>query len=180
MSSGHDTDSGTDRGSLVEHDDRPAVRFRRTYSHPAARVWAAITESSELERWFPSRVEMERHAGGRISFSGDPNMPVMTGTVLIYEAPRRLAFTWGGSELHLEVEPQGEQRCVLTLTEVLDARNAAARNAAGWQVCLAELGKHLAGLAADGPHSATAESWRLHYDDYVAAGMPSGAEIPGG
>ena len=53
-------------------------------------------------------------------------------------------------------------------------------SAAGWTVCLAELGKHLAGPRAGGPHSDTAKSWRRHYDDYVAAGMPSGAGIPAG
>jgi len=56
----------------------------------------------------------------------------------------------------------------------------AARDAAGWTVCLAELGKHLAGQVAGGPHSETAESWREHYEAYVAAGMPSGSYIPAG
>ena len=69
---------------------------------------------------------------------------------------------------------------MLTLTNVRDARDAAARNAAGWAVCLAELGKLLAGRTADGPHSATAESWQEHYDSYVAQGLPSGAFVPGG
>ena len=69
---------------------------------------------------------------------------------------------------------------MLTLTDVIESRDAAARNAAGWAVCLAELDKHVAGLIAGGPHGSTAESWREHYADYVTAGMPSGAAIPGG
>jgi hypothetical protein len=82
--------------------------------------------------------------------------------------------------LHFALEASDDGGCVLTLTDVLEALDAAARNAAGWTVCLAELGKHLAGHVADGPHSETAESWREHYEDYVATGMPSGAYIPGG
>jgi uncharacterized protein YndB with AHSA1/START domain len=171
-----------DRGTLVDHDGRPAVRFRREYSHRVERLWAAITEPDELERWFPSKVRMGREAGGTIEFYGDPSLPDSshTGTILIYDPPKRLAYTWGAGELHFALEARADGGSVLTLTDVLEARDAAARNAAGWTVCLAELGKHLAGQVADGPHSDTAESWREHYEACVAAGMPSGAYIPAG
>jgi uncharacterized protein YndB with AHSA1/START domain len=171
-----------DRGTLVDHDGRPAVRFRREYARPVQRLWAAITEPDELARWFPSNVRMEPKAGGTIAFFGDSNLPESghAGTILVYDPPRRLAYTWGDSELHFELEPKGEDACVLTLTDVLEARDAAARNAAGWAVCLAELGKLLAGQVAGGPHGGSAESWREHYEAYVAAGMPSGAHIPAG
>ena len=118
--------------------------------------------------------------GGRITFRDDPNLPAETsGTVLAFDPPRQLAFTWGGDELHLTVEPDGEQACTLTLLNVLEARDTAARNAAGWTVCLAELDKYVGGGVADGPHSATAAPWKEHYAAYVAAGVPSGAPIPG-
>lgn len=171
-----------DRGTLVDHNGRPAVRFRREYAQPAERLWAAITEPDELERWFPSKVRMQPEAGGTIEFYGDPNLPDsgQTGIILVYEPPKRLAYTWGASELHFALEARNDGGCVLTLTDVLEARDAAARNAAGWTVCLAELGKQLAGQVAGGPHSEIAESWREHYEDYVAAGMPSGAYLPSG
>jgi uncharacterized protein YndB with AHSA1/START domain len=168
----------TDRGTYIEHEGRPAVRFVRRYPHPAERVWAAVSEPDELAHWFPSRVGLEPSAGGRITFSGDPNLPPTSGTVLVYDPPRRLVFTWGGDELHLTVAPDGAQGCTLTLVNVLEARDTAARNAAGWAVCLAELDKHLRDDSADGPHSATAEPWREHYAAYVAAGLPAGAHVP--
>jgi uncharacterized protein YndB with AHSA1/START domain len=170
----------TDRGTYVEHEGRPAVRFVRRYPHPAERVWAAVSEPEGLAQWFPSRVELEPRAGGRIAFRGDPNLPAETGgTVLAYDPPRRLAFTWGGDELHLTVEPDGEQACSLTLLNVLEARDTAARNAAGWTVCLTELDTYLRDGTADGPHRVGAEPWEEHYAAYVSAGMPSGAPIPG-
>jgi len=170
----------TDRGTYVEHDGRPAVRFTRSYPHPAERVWAAVSEPAALAHWFPSHVELEPRTGGRIAFHGDPNLPAdSSGTVLAYDPPRRLAFTWGGDELHLTVEPAGARACTLTLLNVLEARDTAARNAAGWTVCLAELDKYLRDGAADGPHSTGAEPWAEHYAAYVAAGVPSGAPIPG-
>src|SRR4029450_2344427 len=73
----------TDRGTYVEHDGRPAVRFTRRYPHSADRVWAAVSEPAGLQHWFPSRVELEPRVGGRIAFRDDPNLPEETsGTVL--------------------------------------------------------------------------------------------------
>lgn len=171
-----------ERGTLIDHDGRPAVRFRRDFAHPVERLWAAITDPDDLAHWFPSKVRMEPWAGGTIEFFGDPNLPETrsSGTILEFEPPTRLAYSWHASELHFTIEPAGDGGCVLTLTDVLEASDAAARNAAGWTVCLAELGKHLAGQRADGPHSDTAESWKRHYDEYISTGMPSGAWIPAG
>lgn len=166
-------------GTFIEHDGRPAVQFRRSYDHPVERVWQALTNPAELVSWFPSEVALEPRVGGAIEFSGDPNMPSFSGTVLAYEPPTRLAYSWGTDELHFELQPAGAGGCVLTLVNVLSATGAAARQAAGWQVCLAELDQALAGRTAGGPHSEAATPWRPIYDSYVAAGMPSGAPIPG-
>ena len=167
-----------DPGTFVMVNGRPAVRFSRSYDHPVERLWTALTDPGELPRWFPSKVAIEPRVGGAIEFSGDANMPLSTGTILEYQPPHRLAYTWGDTELHFELEPVGATGCVLTLVNVLGASDEAARNAAGWSVCLAELDKLVAGAGADGPHAASARSWREFYDAYVAAGLPSGAEIP--
>ncbi|MFI1466571.1 SRPBCC family protein [Streptomyces wuyuanensis] len=166
------------RGTFIDFQGRPAVRFQRSYPHSAERVWSAVSEPDGLAHWFPSRVRLEPHEGGRIEFSDDPNLPATTGTVLFFEPPHRLAFTWGDDEIHLEVAPEGEG-CRLTLTNVLSARDTAARNAAGWSVCLTELDRSLEGAAGSGPHGESAEPWKPYYDAYVADGMPAGAEIPG-
>jgi uncharacterized protein YndB with AHSA1/START domain len=167
-----------DFGTYIEHDGRPAVRFVRTYPHSIDRVWAAVTNPDELRHWFPAEVVVDLRVGGIITFSGDPHADDQTGTVLACDPPRRLAFTWADDELHFELEPLGESACRFTLINVLHERDTAARNGAGWHVCLAELGKVVAGDRADGPHSASATPWQPLYDAYVAAGVPSGAEIP--
>ena len=168
----------SDLGSYVEHEGRPAVRFVRTYPHPADRLWAAISESGELASWFPSSVELEPRAGGVVRFSGDPYMDGMTGVVLTYEPPRRLAFTWGPDELHFTVDPVDGGSSRLTLVNVLDDRSTAARNASGWHVCLAELAKRLDGVPSRGPHSEDTEPFEPIYQAHVEAGLPSGAPIP--
>lgn len=167
-----------DAGTYIEHDGRPAVRFVRTFPHSVARVWEAITEPGQTARWFPSTLTLEPRVGGIAAFSGDPHMADSAGTVLAYDPPREVAFTWGADEVHLLLAEEGGG-CVLTLVNVLEQGPAAARNAAGWTVCLIELDRLLdGGDVGGGPHSPLADSWRPHYDAYVAAGLPSGAEMP--
>ena len=168
-----------DRGTYIEYGGRPAVRFQRSCPCAMERVWAAVTEPEELSHWFPSTVTIELWAGGKITFSDDPHLEPTTGAILLFDPPRRLAFSWYVDELHFELESVGDTDCQLTLINVLEARDTAARNAAGWSVCLAELDKHLAGKLTKGPHSDTAEPWRPYYEAYLADGMPSGAPIPG-
>jgi hypothetical protein len=123
-------------------------------------------------------VEIDLVRDGEIRFSGDPHAEATTGRILELEPPRRLAFTWSADELHFELEAVGEDRCRLTLINVLENRDAAARNAAGWAVCLGELDKLIAGARPDGPHTETAAAWRPLYEANIAAGMPHGAWLP--
>jgi uncharacterized protein YndB with AHSA1/START domain len=168
-----------ERGAYVEIDGRPAVRFERILDHPVDRVWAAISEPAELAHWFPSRVEHEARDGGTIRFSDDPYADGSTGMILAFDPPHRFAFTWGEDEVHLELSSVEPDRCRLVLIDVLDARDAAARNAAGWTVCLDELLKAIAGAPSDGPHSAeNSRRFQPLYDGYTAAGLPGGAAIP--
>ncbi|MFF0780081.1 SRPBCC family protein [Streptomyces sp. NPDC003720] len=164
---------------LTLDDGRPAVRFTRIYDLPQDRVWRLVTDPGELAGWFPSRAEMDLRPGGAITFSGDPNMPESTGTVLAADPPRHLSFEWGGDELRFGLEAEDVRRTRLTLTDVLADDKAAARNAAGWEVCLAALDARARGEHPDGPHAGAGAAWREFYDAYVAAGAPSGAPVPG-
>jgi uncharacterized protein YndB with AHSA1/START domain len=166
-------------GSFLALDDgRPAVVLARAYARPAEGVWSLLFEPG----WFPARADFELRPGGTVRFSGDPNQPDSTGLVLAAEEPRRLAFEWGGDEIRLDVtEEEGTGRTRLTLTDVLADAEAAARNAAGWEVCLTALDALARGESTEGPHGADAGAlWRECYDGYVEAGFPSTAPVPGG
>jgi uncharacterized protein YndB with AHSA1/START domain len=173
-------DLTADLGSYLEVGGRPAVRFERTYPYSIDRVWATITEPAELVHWFPApNVNIEPRVGGTITFSGDPNVESQPGTILVWEPPNRLAFTWGRDELRFELEAIDGGSCRLVLLDLLERRDAAARNAGGWLVCLGELAKTVAGQPGDGPHSdSVVASWPEVYDAHIAAGLPYGAEIP--
>lgn len=167
-----------DLGTYLEYDGRPAVRFERTYPHPIERVWSAITDPDDLSAWFPSSVRMESHVGGEIAFSDDPNLEPSTGQILAYEPPHRLAYTWEGDELHFWLDAT-EHGCALVMVNVLDARDTAARNAAGWTLCLTALDARLADTTLAESHVGSEAPWRPIYDQHVAAGLPHGAAIPG-
>ena len=158
---------------LTLDDGRPAVRVSRTYDHPVARVWHFVTDTGELAHWFPSRAEIELRPGGTIRFSGDPHMEDSTGRVIAVDEPRHLSFEWGGDELHFDLEALDEKRTRFTLTNVLSAADTAARNGAGWEVCLAALDARARGEQAE------SRPWQDLYEAYVDAGIPSGAPVPG-
>ncbi|NEE22050.1 SRPBCC family protein [Streptomyces sp. SID7499] len=164
---------------LTLDDGRPAVRFSRVYDHPVDRVWQFVTDADELERWFPSRAEIELRPGGTVRFSGDPHMEDSTGRVLAVDPPQHLAFEWGGDEIRFDLEETGEKSTRFTLTNVLDAQDSAARNGAGWEVCLTALDARARGEDTAGPHAGADAPWKELYAAYVAAGMPSGAPVPG-
>lgn len=175
-------------GSYATIEDTPTLTFERRLSHPVERVWRAITESDELQHWFPSKVGVdELLPGAEMTFEFE-DMPLdapssMSGRVTDVDPPRLFAFTWGppGHEDHLrfELEPADDGAgCTLSLTVALAARDKAARDSAGWHVCLDRLERFVAG--EDGPAvTGVTEDWRGLYDEYQRRGVPAGAPIPG-
>ena len=166
-------------GQYAEVEGRGAVTFIRSYPVPAAEAWAAVSTAEGLAGWFPSSVRFE-HDAGLVALSGDPNQAGSTERIVDWEPPRRWAFEWGGDLLEFIVEGS-DAEAELTLRNWLGDTRTAARNAAGWHVCLAALARKLG--RPEGPHAGPADAgapdWDHVYEGYVAAGLPSGAPIPG-
>jgi uncharacterized protein YndB with AHSA1/START domain len=165
-------------GTYETVDGRPAVRFERRLAHPVERVWRSLTEPAELGHWFPSQVSGDLRVGGtlRFCFPGH-EIPDTEGEVVELEPPRLLAFWWGTELLRFELSPQ-EGGTLLRLTHVLTAADQAARDAAGWHVCLDRLERSLAGEDTAAPGPEPTGEWRGLYDAYEARGLPTGAEVP--
>ncbi|MBA3743167.1 SRPBCC family protein [Sporichthya sp.] len=169
--------SDANRGTYLEVKGRPALRFRRNYPHPVERVWAAVSTPAGLKNWFPGQVTLEPWVDGAMTFDMDPNAPAGTGKVLTWQPPTRFSFTWHDDEVHLTLEADGSN-CVFTLTNVLSEKDGAARNGAGWSVCLGELTRHLDGVPGTDPNEAGTDLWQPLFEAYAAAGLPSGATLP--
>ena len=167
-------------GTYSEVDGRPSLRFVREYPHPIERVFALVTEPDELAHWFPARVDPASWAVGavvRYTFSVDGDGG--SGTVLAHEPPERVGFSWEGDELWFELAPLPGGGTRLTFTTLLAGRDTAARNAAGWEVCLDALTRTVEDGTAAAPDDSPTPEWERHYDAYVAEGVPSGAPVPG-
>jgi uncharacterized protein YndB with AHSA1/START domain len=93
----------TGRYQTVE--DRPVVRFERTFPHPVKEVWEAITDPSRLAQWFPTTVDFAALApGAPIRFECVRlELRAMSGEVRVVDPPRELVFTWGQDELSFEL-----------------------------------------------------------------------------
>jgi uncharacterized protein YndB with AHSA1/START domain/DNA-binding transcriptional ArsR family regulator len=57
------------------------------------RVFQALTEKAELERWFVRTIEIELRPGGAARFEWSPEI-IEVGKVLAYEPSRRFSYTW--------------------------------------------------------------------------------------
>ena len=133
----------TDLGELDRSGAAWRLRFVRTFAHSPERVWRALTEPAELEAWFPTTIEGERTAGAPLTFTfrrGEAD--AFEGRMLECEPPRLLEFMWGTDKIRFELEPVADGSR-LTLYDTVDDNGKAARDAAGWHVCLAGLARLL-------------------------------------
>lgn len=82
------------------------MRFERRFDRPIEEVWAALTEPELLAKWFYPL--QGRHAVGETIFIPWDETG-LTSTVVAYEPPRLLAYTW-----HQPGEPESIVRWELT------------------------------------------------------------------
>jgi len=142
---------------------RPAVRLERTLRQPPAVVWRALIDCEELAAWFPCDILTEEWKVGaalRFVFRGG-EWHDLEGTVLEYDEPRVLAYTWGDDVLRFELEAAREGTRLVLINEVDSP--AAARNAAGWESCLDRL---------EG-RTPPPDGWQERFERYVAAFEPA-------
>lgn len=158
-------------GDLKRADDRWQLRFRREMRHSQERVWRALTDPDELRRWFPDQVKVDEwKVGVKMRFEdAEHNIQPFDGEVLAYEPPRLLEFRWGTDLIRLEVAPSGNGS-VLTLVDTIDELGKAARDGAGWHVCLDALEAALDGRKPD-------VAWKAVHAEYVKKFGPEASTI---
>ncbi len=151
-------------GVLEELGDQWRLRFVRELAHPPEKVWRAITERRHLEAWFPHRIVGEWIVGAPLRFESE--FGDFDGEVLAYEPPSLVEFRWRPDTIRLEVVPRADG-CTLSLTDTIDELGKAARDAAGWHVCLDALELELAGGHPERGAQHSRDRWHEVHPGYV-------------
>lgn len=175
----------TPQATLHTVGGRPMLRFERRLRHPVSRVWRAVTEPAELAGWFPFLVDVDRRAGGAMTFTEPKGLvEPSSGTVTAWDPPSVFAFRWRTDDLRFELTADGDGT-LLVFTQVFDERPAAAIFAAGWELCLAALESGVDGVDGVGyrPEPGEWQRWNARYveefgllDGEVRA-VPDGREL---
>jgi uncharacterized protein YndB with AHSA1/START domain len=129
-------------GEVTVANDALQVVFRRRYSKPIEKVWAAITTPERLADWL-AVAEIELKLGGAIRLNWN-NLHSMEGRITACEPPHVFAWSWqiDGRETLVRFDLQSDQNgCLLTLTHsgLSPRAGAGAGVRAGWHA-------HLEGL----------------------------------
>jgi uncharacterized protein YndB with AHSA1/START domain len=150
------------------------LRFTRTLRHPQEKVWRAITEPEQLSQWFPTTIEGERAPGAPLRFSFPAGQaPPMDGEMLEFEPEDVMELRWGPDVIRIELR-QVAEGTELTLIDTLEEHGKAARDAAGWHVCLDALEADLAGASNGREQMST---WNEVHPHYVGSFGPEAATI---
>lgn len=105
--------------STKQREEPEIRRFERRLPHRPEKVWRALTDADELEKWFPARIDGDLEAGEAMKFAfhaGDE--PDASGKVTECEPPRVLAYTMGRETLRWELFPIPEGTLLVFTTQV--------------------------------------------------------------
>jgi uncharacterized protein YndB with AHSA1/START domain len=158
-------DLNDELGTLAREGELCVLRYRRVLRQSPETVWRALTEDAHLAGWFPTTIEGARSPGAPLRFSfRDGEVPPFEGEMRVVDPPSVLELRWGDDVLRFELAPEGSGTA-LTLTVTFPEYGKAARDAAGWHVCL----ERLAYVAGDEDLPFTpSDRWRVVHRDYVA------------
>jgi uncharacterized protein YndB with AHSA1/START domain len=124
-------------GSVDSDGDRRTVRFERTLPYSAERLWAALTEPSELRLWL-AEAAVELVPGGRFdldfSVTGDSGRSL--GQVIAAEPNRYIEFSWfpdtlEDSRVRFEIFPSIDG-ATLVLTHWFPVAHGVLETLGGW------------------------------------------------
>ena len=138
---------------------RSVLRYRRRLAHPPQKVWRALTEDGHLRRGSRRRSRASAAPARRCtSPSARPRQHPSTARCSRSTPPSVMELRWADDVLRFELEPGRTRACVLRLTVTFPEHGKAARDGAGWHVCLEQLAAVCDGTA---PPWQPPDRWRV-------------------
>lgn len=134
---------------LAHNRGHVIATFRRAFDHPAAAVWAALTDPAILPQWLaPGTIDLRKGGAARLAFQ-DSGI-VIDSEVSACDHERLLAYSWSGPgepmrSVCWDLLPRGAG-CALILTLEIPEDEDAARACAGWEAHLDMLAAALEGV----------------------------------
>jgi uncharacterized protein YndB with AHSA1/START domain len=174
-------------GTVEQVDEKYVLRFERRLDHPIERVWRALTEPRELEKWMAKAEQLELEEGGKLVLQWqneitaeqiaeydikgieEPGKPRRVhGTITRLEPPRLIEYkTDVHGLLRWELREDGDG-CVLEFSDTLEVPDEMRPQVlAGWHSHLDRLAAALAGRVVD-PEDWSIEEWAEHRARYAA------------
>jgi uncharacterized protein YndB with AHSA1/START domain len=130
-------DENLDFGELVRTEHRALLRFSRQLPCSRHTVWDALTYPSDLDAWFPARVEgsVVRCAEVRLR-DREPGAHPRIGLVFRVAPREMIGLMWSRAVFVLELEAKGTRACKLELVWAPDNRHQAPGVGAIWHASL--------------------------------------------
>jgi uncharacterized protein YndB with AHSA1/START domain len=123
------------------------VIYERRSKHSAARLWRAITEPDEVEKWMGGPAKVDLRPGGEwvVDFTGEDG--VLDGVIVRVEHERQLGYVWGWSYVEWVIT-DGEDGCTYTFVQngLADRGEDEEGLPAGWHEFFDRLDNHLEGV----------------------------------
>jgi uncharacterized protein YndB with AHSA1/START domain len=118
-------------------DGQWTLVFVRELKHAPEKVWRALTEPAQVERWAPYETDRDLGTPGEATLTmidADTRVP-MAAQVVTADRPTVLEYTWGTDVLRWELAPIATGTR-LTLKHTVADQDLLPKVAAGWHLCL--------------------------------------------
>ena len=163
---------GPATGAQVQKDgENWTLILVRVLRHSPEKVWQALTDPAQLRQWAPFDADGSLSTVGstvKLTTVGAPTPHVTETTVTRAEAPRILAYNWGGNEMRWELEAFGDGTRLTLWTSI--PRAYISMGAAGWHICFDVLDHLLSGTPIGrivGPEAMKFGGWQQLNAEYA-------------
>jgi uncharacterized protein YndB with AHSA1/START domain len=153
------------------------ITFNRTSKHPPERLWRAITDPREVERWMSYPTKIDLRVGGEYDVDFSRTMDGgLDGIIVRIEPERRLAYVWGLSVLEWVIEPyaSGSRYKFIHHGQGPGSVEKEAGIAGGWHLWFDALDEHLDGKPPRPEDQALYAELEVAYRSRLQAVLPAG------